>query len=52
MGFTRLGLFSLIRVSRVVTIQMEGTEALKEDGISQLTIGADCSAERLNMGGD
>jgi len=31
---------------------MEATEALKEKGNSQLTIGAGYCAERLNMGGD
>lgn len=52
MGFTRLGLFSLIRVCRNATILMEGTDALKEEGYSQLITGSGCCAERIYMGGD
>ena len=46
------GLFSLISASRIATILMEGTEALKEDGNSQLTTESGRCAERINMGGD
>jgi hypothetical protein len=47
MALALLSLFFLLIVSGIATIQMEGMEALKEDGISPVTVESAYCAERI-----